>query len=83
MNVVSIRHFLRDFIYLAICCCSVIKLCPTLSNPMDLSMPGYPMHYHSEFAQIHVHGVRDSNHLILSPPSLPALNLSQHQGLFQ
>ena len=24
-----------------------------------------------------------SNHLILSPPSPPALNLSQHQGLFQ
>ena len=24
-----------------------------------------------------------SNHLILLPPSLPALNLSQHQGLFQ
>ena len=24
-----------------------------------------------------------SNHLILSPPFTPALNLSQHQGLFQ
>ena len=24
-----------------------------------------------------------SNHLVLSPPSPPALNLSQHQGLFQ
>ena len=27
--------------------------------------------------------VMPSNHLILSPPSPPALNLSQHQGLFQ
>ena len=27
--------------------------------------------------------VMPSNHLILCRPSLPALNLSQHQGLFQ
>ena len=27
--------------------------------------------------------VMSSNHLILCPPSLPAFNLSQHQGLFQ
>ena len=27
--------------------------------------------------------VMPSNHLILSPPSLPALNICQHQGLFQ
>ena len=38
-----------------------------------------------EFAQTHVHAVRDAiqpSHP-LSPPSPPALNLSQHQGLFQ
>ena len=56
-----------------------------LCNPMDGSMPGFPiLHYLSESAQIHVHCVDDaiqSSHLLL-PPSLPALNLSQHQGLF-
>ena len=39
----------------------------------------------SELAQIHVHWVSDTiqpSHP-LSPPSPPALNLSQHQGLFQ
>ena len=39
----------------------------------------------SQFVQIHVHWVSDAiqpSHP-LSPPSLPALNLSQHQGFFQ
>ena len=37
------------------------------------------------FAQTHVHWVYDAIHLLhpLLPPSLRALNLSQHQGLFQ
>ena len=31
-------------------------LCPTLCNPMDCSMPAFPiLHYLLEFAQIHVH----------------------------
>ena len=52
---------------------------------MDCSTPGFPV-FHSlpEFAQTHVHWVSDAiqpSHP-LSPPS-PALNLSQHQGLFQ
>ena len=25
------------------CCCSVAKSCPTLGNPMDYSMPGFPV----------------------------------------
>ena len=33
-------------------CCSVTQLCPTLCNPMDCSMPGFPvLHYLLEFAQ--------------------------------
>ena len=67
-------------------CCSVAPPCPTLCNPMDCSTPGFPvLHYFLEFAQTHVHWVSDAiqpSHP-LSPPSLPALNLSQHQGLFQ
>ena len=53
---------------------------------MDCSTPGFPvLHYLLEFAQIHVHWVSDAiqpSHS-LSSPSPPALNLSQHQGLFQ
>ena len=53
---------------------------------MDCSMPGFPVfHYVLKFAQTHVHWVEDSIQpsLPLSSPSPPALNLSQHQGLFQ
>ena len=50
------------------------------------STPGFPVfHYLLVFAQIHVHWVDDAvqpSHP-LSPPSPPALNLCQHQGLFQ
>ena len=53
---------------------------------MDCSTPGFPvLHYLPEFAQTHVHWVDDviqPSHP-LSPLSPPALNLSQHQGLFQ
>ena len=69
-----------------ICCCSVTKLCPTLCDPMDCSMPGFPvLHYLPEFAQTHVHRVSDVFQPFhpLSPPFPPPFNLSQHQGLFQ
>ena len=40
---------------------SVAQLCPTLCDPMDYSMPGFPvLHYLPEFAQIHVHRVSDA-----------------------
>ena len=66
--------------------CSVTQLCLILCDPMDCSMPGFPvLHYLPEFTQIHVHGVGDTIQpsYPLSPPSPRALNLSQHQGLFQ
>ena len=35
------------------CCCSVAKLCPALCDPVDCSMPGFPvLQYLPEFAQI-------------------------------
>ena len=50
---------------------------------MDGSMPGFlVLRYFLESAQTHVHRVGDAiqpSHL-LSPPSPPALNPSQHQG---
>ena len=53
---------------------------------MGCSLPGsYVLHYFLEFAQIHVPWVDDaiplSHPLLFTSP--PALNLSQHQGLFQ
>ena len=65
---------------------SVIQSCPTLCDPVDCSTPGFPVHHQlPEFTQIHVHQVGDAiqpSHP-LSSPSLSALILSQHQGLFQ
>ena len=43
------------------CSCSVAKLCPTLCDPMDCSMPGFSvLHYLPEFAQTDVHQVSDA-----------------------
>ena len=68
------------------CCCSVTQSCPTLCDPMDCSMPGLPVPHHlPKFAQVHVHCFSDAiqpSHP-LTPSSSSALNLSQHQGLFQ
>ena len=52
---------------------------------MDCSTPGFPvLHYLPEFAQTHVHCVNDVSVILSSvTPSPLALNLSQHQGLFQ
>ena len=76
----------RDTGYNNTCCCSVAQSCPTLCNPMDCNMPGFPvLHHLPELAQTHVHWIGDAiqpSHPLLSP-SPPALNLSQHQGLFQ
>ena len=61
-------------------CCSVTKLCPTLCDPMNCSMPGFfVLHHLLEFAQTHVHWVDDAIQLshFLSPSS-SGLNLSQH-----
>ena len=64
----------------------VIQSCLTLCDPMNHSIPGLPVHYQlPEFTQTHVHWVGDAIQPFhpLSSPSPPALNLSQHQGLFQ
>ena len=80
--------------YLSICLChlwflsfsSVAQSCLTLCNPMSCSMPGLPVqHQLPESTQTHMHWVGDAiqpSHP-LSSPSPPALNVSQHQGLFK
>ena len=67
------------------CCCSVAKLGLALCDPVDGSMPGFPvLHYLLEFAQTYVHCVNESNHLIhcylllLLPSIFPTI-----RGLFQ
>ena len=65
---------------------SVTQSCPTLCEPTDCNAPGRPAHHQLlEFIQTHVHWVSDAiepSHPLLSP-SIPALSLSQHQGLFK
>ena len=65
---------------------SVAQSCPTLCDPMNHSTPGLPVHHQLlEFTQPHIHWVSDAiqpSHL-LSSPSPPAPNPSQHQGPFQ
>ena len=65
---------------------SVAQSCPTLCNPMNRSTPGLPVHHQLlEITQTHVYRVSDAiqpSHL-LSSPSPPAPNSSQHQSLFQ
>ena len=64
---------------------SVAQSCPTPCKPMNRSTPGLSVHHQpSELTQTHVHRVSDAIQTShpLSFPS-PALNLSQHQRLFQ
>ena len=60
---------------------SVAQSCPTLCDPMNLSMPGLPVHHQlPKFTQTHVHRVSDAIQLshplsspsLLAPQSLPA-----------
>ena len=67
-------------------CSSVAQSCSTLCDPMDCSLLGLLVPHHLlEFAQVHVHCIFDAiqpSHPLM-PSSPAALNLSQHQGLFQ
>ena len=64
-------------------CCSAAQLCLTIRNPMDCSMPGFPvLHHLPELAQTHVHWIGDAiqpSHPLSSASPL-AFNLSQHQS---
>ena len=64
----------------------VLAIVQLLSRVWLCSIPGVPvLHYLPEFAQTHVHWVNDviQQSDSLSSPSPLALNLSQHQSLFQ
>ena len=65
---------------------SVTQLCPTLCNPVDCSMPVFPVNHRlPEPTQTHVHHLGNAiqpSHSLFSLSHL-AFNFSQHQGLFQ
>ena len=65
---------------------SVAQSCLTLCDPMDCTTSGFlVLQQIPQFTQTHVHWVSDAiqaSHL-LSSPSPPIFNLSQHQGLFK
>ena len=65
---------------------SVQLLSLTLCDPMDWSTPGLHVHHQlPEFTQTPVHWIGDAiqaSHPLVSPFP-PALNLSQHQGLYK
>ena len=54
---------------------SVAQSCPTLSGPINHSMPGLPVHHQlPEFTQTHVHQVSDAiqpSHPLSSPSAPP------------
>ena len=79
VKVISFTHWRAVLILLH---CILAQLCLTLCDPMDCSIPGFPV-YHPflELAQTHAHQVTDAiqpSHP-LSSPSPPPFNLSQHQ----
>ena len=61
---------------------SVAQSCPTLCDPMDCNMPGFPVHHQlSELAQIHIHPVGDAtNHLICWSPAPAARESTWRDG---
>ena len=102
LSALSINRFsnIPNFMCVYVCVCvlfdrymetslqfsSVPQLCPTSCDPINCSMPGFPVHHHlPEFTQTHVHRVGDAIQPFhpLSSPSPPTPNPSQHQSPFQ
>ena len=62
--------------------------CPTLCNPMDHSMPGFPVHHQRlESTQIHVHWVGDAiqpshplSSLFLLPSIFPSIRVFSNES---
>ena len=85
-SIINFFFFNEKPIFSICCCFSVAKSCLTHCDLMNCSMPGFCLHHYlHEFPQIHVHWISDVIQPAhpLSPLSPLALNLSQHQGLFE
>ena len=70
------------------CCFSVAQLCLTLSDPVDCSVPGFPvLHHFLELAQTHVHRVGDAIQpscpllpLLLLPSIFPSISVCSNES---
>ena len=68
---------------------SVTQLCPTLCDPMDCSMPGFPVcHQLPELAQTHIYRVGDAIHhfilccpLLLPPSIFPSIRVFSKESV--
>ena len=82
LKLTHMLHSTPTHIHQLVSSLSHVQLC----DPMDCNTPGLPAHCQlPELAQTHVHRVSDAiqpSYPWLSP-SPPAINISQHQGLFQ
>ena len=61
------------------------QLCLTFCDPQDCSKPGF-LSFTISLSLLRLMSIKSmtlSNHLISHPPFPPALNLCQHQGLYQ
>ena len=75
LSIYNKMHQLRNLILTSFnkftqsyCCSSVAQLCLTLCDPMNCSMPGFPvLHHLLEFAQTHVHWIDDANSSFVAP----------------
>ena len=73
------------------CCCSVTQSCLTLCDPMDCSMPGFPvLHHHPGFLKLmSIEMVMSYNHVIfchplLLPPSIfPSIRGSSNESVLR
>ena len=52
------------------CCCSFAQLCPSVCDPVDCSMPGFPSLSSPLLKLMSIESVIPSNHLILCLPLL-------------
>ena len=71
--------------------CLVVQPCLTLCNPIDCSMPGFPVHPHSQslLKLVSIESVMPSNHLILCRPLLllpsifPSINVFSNESVLR
>ena len=81
----SAHGMFTDMVF--VCACSVAQSCPTLCNPMDRTMTGFPVHHQLlELAQILVHWVGDPIHPSISSTVVPVCSRLQSfpaSGSFQ
>ena len=73
------------------CYCSVTKLCQTLWDSADLSMPGFTvLQYLPEFAQTHIHWISDTiqpshpvSRLLLLPSIFPSIRVFSNESVLR